>query len=717
MDPNQRYDSRNSFVGNAKNFFELVEKNQQKRRDSMDPLKAKEILQQERRSSKSLLKVSSKEINEEDKQTKEKTERIFQKQLSDPLKPFKIKEIKEKPSQIEEIKKGEEIEAQPKLSNEAQKSLEQLNENFIKNIQLKNKDRDFNYKKIYEILQKIARTVGELDDQNNYKLAIKNDELAVKKRSPFEKEEKFGTSTSSQEALSYVISGVKEALIKGIKQVEMDGKLVSIDDILTRVLKSQSRFVLEKNPEIKKSFNDVIDLIAEDVAQLQENLKELPVPLIWKNDENEKIIGAWQAKLESEKKEEWKDLEYKETYRTMLKEQGREKMEHEIGMQVKKEKSELSGIAIQKAKKERENQLNHIRYAMPISDTLLENVLSRKLSSLGSDKEKAAYKINFPILTNAALINGLYYFNMTPESLVKDMTLLMKDPDTPLQIKNNLFELFENLLNHSYYIQEIISPSFKDAVLNFTQAAKENFKGEELDTILKQTNKDVDQLYKNKLDELKDLEIKKTIVEEKKISKDFLYDIKNAIIKGNENEIQELAQSLAETLPLVYAPYFMRFLYQDFFKDPINFSSELAKESDSILNPLKDMQYAKDITKEITPKEFKKNYQLFIESMIKRSYKIGDFLTTPTLLAIVDNKPKDIVKTFSRDRNFLIYRNLENEMEGKLPMIPMMSLFITGMTFGLDSQAGKAPYQKVDFLKSSNEKLGRFRDSAELYLK
>ena len=255
------------------------------------------------------------------------------------------------------------------------------------------------------------------------------DELTIKPRAQIKNPLGYGKNNASTKALEVVILGISSALDLGIFGVEVKGEKLFIDEILVRVKQSQSRFVLQKNPSMNKAFNKLYE---DFVEKMQKSVLQFA--------------------------------------------------------------DDLNHIPfISKTENEEIVRLNKIRLALPVTDDLLELILSKKIADIPDGVEKQAYRKKFPLLTHKALVNGLPFFKMTPYTLLQDMLSLMKDSHVPLQVKSNLLDLFKTLITCPYYVEDFISSEFKQAAEDFFFAI-DNFDHSDFDA-LKQKKKDVIAMY------------------------------------------------------------------------------------------------------------------------------------------------------------------------------------------------------------------------------
>ncbi|QLH36768.1 MAG: hypothetical protein HWD61_12005 [Parachlamydiaceae bacterium] len=119
-----------------------------------------------------------------------------------------------------------------------------------------------------------------------------------------------------------------------------------------------------------------------------------------------------------------------------------------------------------------EERLLKICRTFPIHRELFERVLVKSQDPNWTTKEKQTHRIKFIYLTNQALIDGLYFLEMSPLSLVQDMAALIANPFILLQIKENLIHLYNSLIQSPYYHAEINSDQFKAASEAFFNAIK-----------------------------------------------------------------------------------------------------------------------------------------------------------------------------------------------------------------------------------------------------
>lgn len=179
--------------------------------------------------------------------------------------------------------KEKSVESDPKILN---KDTQERPQQIHRTLSAKTTESD-EYKSAYEDLKKVAEVVLQLGDDN--KLSLKNNELVVCLRSPspFKKDPKnLGKKKSSVDALKSVISQVRIAIQNGIEAVEVKGETLFLSDILKKVEKSHSQFVLNNDDDLKKDFTELqeeamcvrLEKMTNDLTNFDEALKNLPLP-------------------------------------------------------------------------------------------------------------------------------------------------------------------------------------------------------------------------------------------------------------------------------------------------------------------------------------------------------------------------------------------------------------------------------------------------------
>lgn len=540
-------------------------------------------------------------------------------------------------------------------------------------------------------LQNVAQIIfSELTEKN--KLSFKNNELITKARGKSDNPKRFGKSTSSKEAVSYVLKVVKEALAKDITTVTIDGKELHITEILNKLNSGQSQHVLAKSKKLQMEQFELLFDISQRInkERIEEGIEERTL-VDYEEFAKEFFTGS------------------------------PEEVKNNIAIL----KAEIDEIKNGKEEKRKEKRLSNIRHALPISNELFEQVFTAKEME---DRK-------FPYLTNQTLIEGLAFLykedNGGISTFIADMTTLMTDSQTPKEVKKNLLNLFISLLNSPYYEDKISSKECADEVKKFFTAIELQDKNFERLFAEKLKGKK-EKVFEKKLNEIKAkaessiLMTLSDIINDKKIM-----EIGKAIINGKDEKMKELAKELASLLPLLYVSYLHNFSYVDFIKNPDACTKDFAEISNRIVFLLTEtdpkaevLTLRKAILKGVNKNnkekidERKDNQKKFITYLLDESVKIGDLYSAATLSPNAVENCEVFKRIFNMSRNFADYKvYLNKQLEDKnKPLIIFFAPILREMVFLKEEDAVIPVADRVKKLKESFHKFQEISRRAGFYL-
>lgn len=490
--------------------------------------------------------------------------------------------------------------------------------------------------------------------QDDLKLTFKDNELCLRKRAKIQGN-KFGEA--SVQALEKVIEGLKKALDCHILEIELNEKTVSIDQILEQIKKSKSKYVLENNKTLDETFNELI----KTNEQLHNDLVDFQIQNIQNLEEN------------------------------------------------------LAYFFPQE--KEEKNKLSLIRRALPISQILIESVLS-KSCPFEIPLKMQEYRKNFPYLTNKALINGLPFFKMTPLSFVQDMTLLMKDAYTPYQIKANLIDLCVNLLRSPYYKVELSTPEFARAIQDFSEGIH-SIQDKSWQVVLRNKEHDLvklhQELHPKPLKTAGEMPVANTVINEEKIE-----EIRKAILSGDKKKMRELAENLAQILPSFQAPYFVSIPYSDIINDYDKAIKNCALAFNQVTKLL-DKKFmfslfdANDLPEH--KETVKANYRKFISYIVKKSFNLGDFQSACSFSAYIAESPsKKIGTMFDEMPRYPTYKAYIEKNYKNNAMIPIYDALLKDIAMTFEEVGAISLTDRVGFLQKSYEIFNENQRRADFFL-